>query len=381
MVMVVMTAACGVGPTEPGSEPGSAPEETPRPTTPEGPPPLPNPFGSIQLWSHPNALIPHVQQYPDSWGPVADVVEVFGLFVGAVNNSQVGIGYYDEALAPLASTGRAVALEVGGLRPFACTGVKSANGDEKAIQQLASAGFSEIYLRMDNPMTFVLAGAFHENPCQHSVQSAVTELIVYQQTVAQRHPELTFHFGWDEAFYLHQWPGFPRNNQGFDGGDLKEMMTTWFTAAAAAGVPLEFFHVDASLNTHLAYDLNTEGDPWARLNAAADHVRSLGARFGILLNFSQPCPGGCSTHSTPTTGAEFVKRTLTYYDCVIQNGGTLDDVVPESWWSVPGEYFPTQAPDTFGFLTMALAERIAVPSAIEPCPTATFNGKWVFTDD
>jgi len=358
------------------------PAENPRPAPPVPPASsLPDPFGHVQLWSHPNQLIPHVAAAPAAWDSVAQSVEVFGLFVGAVKSDARGQGR-DEALLVLAATGRPIALEVGGLRPFACTGVASADGDEPAFQAVEAAGFDSVYVRMDNPFTFVLAGAYHANPCQHSVQSAVDELVVYMQTVKGRHPGLAIRFGWDEAAYLHQWPGFPPKNPSVDGGDFKEIITTFLTTAAAAGVPVEYYHLDGSFNTHLAYALNQGADPWARLRETAAHVRSLGARFGVLLNFQQPCPGGCETNESGASATEFVKRTLTYYDCLVENGVALDDVVPESWWNEPAQFFPLDHPYTFGNLTFELAERLADPTNLQSCPAASFQqGRWVFSDD
>lgn len=366
--------------TGPAGTPDATPPPPPGPTQ---PPPslLPHPFGDIQLWSHPNQLMSHLISHPTAWAEVAQSVEVFGMFVGAVNSQAAPVGAFTADLAPLAMTGRAVALEVGGLRPFACTGLQSANGDEKAIRQVEAAGFTVLYLRMDNPFTFVLKDAFHDNPCQHSIASAVDELIVYMQTVSARHPGLAIHFGWDEAAYLHQWPGFAPSAPGFDGGDFKEMISQLLTRSRQAGVPVEYFHLDGSLDTHLAYEWNHRGDPWARLAALAAHVRSLGTRFGVLLNFQQPCVGGCATHQSGATAAEFVQRTLTYYDCLAEHNIDLDDVVPESWWNEPSQFFPLEDSSTFGHLTMALAARIADPSLIRPCPGAEFTGgKWVFSD-
>ena len=376
LVLAGLVACDATQITEPGndSDPGPGPTTTPPVGT-------ANPFGDAQLWSHPNQLLPHLKSHPTGWSDVSGAVEVFGMFVGAVSDRNVQVGHYASDLLPLMATGRAVALEVGGLRPFACTGVQSAQADEKAIAQVEAAGFETVYIRLDNPFSFVLSGAFHDNPCQHSVQTAVDELIVYMQTVKDQNAGLEVRFGWDEAAYLHAWPGFPVTEAASGGSDLKYIMTAFLPRAAQAGVPIEFFHVDGAFNTHLAYERNEGGDPWARLAETAAHVRSLGARFGVLLNFQQPCVGGCATHQSGATAAEFVKRTLTYYDCLVENGIALDDVVPESWWNVPSQYFPVDRPDTFGYLTMGLAERMADPSRVLPCPTASFQGKWLFSDD
>jgi hypothetical protein len=313
------------------------------------------------LWMHPNnkGWAALKKNSPEEWDVVLDNIEGFGIFGANIKNKNQQ--EVTDALSILRERNIRIAVEVGGLRPFACTGEDMAKREMEIFDKLYGAGYSDFVVRIDAPFTFTSVNAFHENDCKHSWEKTAEEMVDYIDVVGSKYPEAEFY--WNEPTGMFSFGEIRSNNENRKVGDLKQIIPIVFREADNRGVNLKGFIADNSLRPVINHP---DDGGWLRLVEIQRAVNRAGKDFSILLNYAgDRCPG--CTNGGFATDEEFYLATLGYYDCFLAKGGKLDLVYPESWWKHPQETLPEEQQYTFANLMLAFIERINNENYVASC--------------
>ncbi len=376
------------------------PQETPRqpaqPTLPRAAPPsTPSPdveqffplgtntkLGKQVLWMHPNKYDDSWVNDASQWDTVADALDVFGFFFIQVDKAN-GDAFEKKLLK---QKGIRISIEVGGLRPFQCDGTTFFNQIDKPVfDKLVNGGHKNFIVSLDAPFTYTVQDGFHSQcaqlfasgdnakfsasgcdpkttmQCSYTVSQVADELIEYLALFAKNYPHAEI--GWIEPLPLLRFSSYPSEKPPIDGKsfpDFKQIVDVLmqkiaaYNAANDPDIKLSFFHSDSYFTGMMVPIIQNTYDSWAKHIAASNYLRTKGLRFGILLN---------DYRKTLPTQAEkdkaFSEGVLNYYDCWHAKGGTLDDVVVESWvGDHPSLGVPEEKTYTFTNLMTKLIQRM-----------------------
>jgi hypothetical protein len=344
-----------------------------------------------ELWMHPNHWNDTWVSSETLWPTVANSIDTFGVFWIQVNNSKAA----SFALPLMQQKGIRVNVEVGGLRPFQCDGTTFFNAiDAPVFDKLVKGGHSNFIASMDAPFTYTANDGFHSQcatlwkqgktsefsaagcdpnttlSCGLSMSQVADEVVEYLALFSARYPNASI--GWVEPLPLLRFGSFASDTGPIPGTpfpdfkvavDLLTEKIQAYNATHNPDIKLRFFHSDWYFTGMYAPTINGLYDAWAKHLAISNYVRGKGLRFGILMNDYR--------ETLPTKDAKnklFHDNTLAYYDCWHAKGGTLDDIVVESWVSDhPLEEVPETKANTFTNVVLGLIERLVNPNYSPTC--------------
>ena len=262
-----------------------------------------------------------------AWSQVQARTHVVKLYVDDVN------GAFPAALAAAVATLNqahiAVAVEVGGVRDWNCSGEALATIESEKIAKFIDAGGAVSFLDLDSPFGHTIATGIPGN-CGFSVAETSAQLVAYIQMMRHAFPGVRIGLIEPVPWYsVGAHPANPGNNF----GDLPQLLDTFQTTLAAANEHIDYFHADAPYDYDQA---NPTG--WFKLVSLAAAVRGHGWRFGLIYNSDT----GGRTGDQP-----FHDQTLASFAAFKAAGGRSDDVLVQSWYPFPSMMVPETQSFTF----------------------------------
>ena len=223
----------------------------------------------------------------------------------------------------------AVAVELGGLRDWDCSGADLARIELNGLNKLVAAGGAISFLAMDSPFGHTLSTSIPGN-CGYSPQQVSDELVVYLRVVHQAMPWVSI--GLIEPVPWYSVGALPPNS-GNNYGDLPQILDVFLTTLAQQRERLDFFHADSPYD----YD-QANPDGWNKLLALQQVVRGHGLRFGLIYNSDAGGRAG---------DQEFHDQTLAALQAFKNVGGNPDDFIVQSWYPYPATMVPEDQPYSF----------------------------------
>jgi hypothetical protein len=316
------------------------------------------------------------------WAETLQGLDVFGFFYGHFDAA-------DKVFAQpvLEGAGVRVNVEVGGLRAFQCDGATFFETiDAPVFDQIVAGGHTDFVASLDAPFTYTVLDGFHSQcgqaaasgvgdpvaefgcdpltltSCDLTPEQVSDELVEYLALFRARYPEASI--GWIEPLPFFEFGTFPSETSIIEGtpypdfgvvSDTLEARVAAYDESYGTDIGFDFFHVDMYYTGMLVPIMQETYDPWAKNLAIADHVRANGMRFGILLNdYREWLP------TTEEKDQNFHDGVVHYFDCWHAFGGSLDDVVVESWViGFPSAVIPEDQPYTFAQVMLELMGRMA----------------------
>lgn len=301
-------------------------------TAPPPPPPGPPPGKLVRhdqyLWIGPNGsagLYGAGAQWPEGQSRV----HVLKLYVDAIATPGQQT---PQVVATAQSADIHLAIEVGGLREWQCSGTAMAQIERDKIRPLVAAGGTVGYLAMDSPFGYTIATGGAGN-CGYSIRQAAESLAVYMSAMRQTYPGVRIGLIEPVPWYR---VGTHPSHPGNDFGDLPRLLDTAATVRALRGEHLDFVHADSPYDYNQAHPTG-----WQKLRAWQDSVRLRGIRFGLTYNSDV---GGA------TSDQMFHQSSLAALDAFLAVGGAPDDFILQSWYPYPMSMAPETTPYTFTYL-------------------------------
>ena len=216
----------------------------------------------------------------------------------------------------------AIAVEVGGLRDWNCSGTSLAATELAGLNRLVAAGGAISFLAMDAPFGYTLATSIPGN-CRYTVQQTSEQLASYIHILRQGLPGVQIGLIEPVPWYS---VGVYGPNPGNNFGDLPEVLGSLLTILAQHGESLDFFHADSP------YDY-AEAHPngWDKLLALQQVVQGHGLRFGLIYNSDAGGQAGDQA---------FHDQTLAAFQAFHDVGGSPDDLIVQSWYPFPSAMVP-----------------------------------------
>lgn len=348
-----------------------------------------------ELWMHPNHYTTHggpsLTDSETGWDTTLNNIDVFGVYGGNLGSGPAF------SLPLLKQKGVRINVEVGALRSFQCDGTTFFNNIDSVIfDQLVAGGHDDFVASMDNPFTYTVKDGFwsqcavaYENftagtgpdpvtlgcgpqapPCEYSIDQVSDELVEYLALFRTRYPNASI--GWIESQPLFEYDTYgaaPPVIVGKKYPDFKKIIdsftskiTQYNSTHPSNQISLRFFHADSYATGMVA--LQPFFNTWEKQKAMGSYLQSKGIRFGILLNDYADLP-----IATPAEKDQFfAEHTLEYYDCWLAKGGTLDDIVVESWvGDYPTSTSPEEQANTFTHVMYELIDRLSDPTYVPLC--------------
>ena len=222
-----------------------------------------------------------------------------------------------------------IAVEVGGLRDWDCSGSSLAATEWAGLNRLVGAGGAISFLALDSPFGHTLATAIPGN-CGYTVQQASEELVAYIHVMRQALPGVQIGLIEPVPWYS---VGAYGPNPGNDFGDLPQLLDAFLTILSQHGEALDFFHADSPYDYAEAHP-----DGWGKLLALQHEVQSHGLRFGLIYNSDAGGNAG---------DQQFHDQTLAAFQAFHAAGGSPDDLIVQSWYPFPSVMVPEDQPYTF----------------------------------
>jgi hypothetical protein len=223
----------------------------------------------------------------------------------------------------------AVAVELGGLRDWDCSGADLARIELNGLNKFVAAGGAISFLAMDSPFGHTLATSIPGN-CGYTAQQVSDELVVYLRAMHLAMPWVSIGLIEPVPWYS---VGALGPNPGNNYGDLPQILDLFLTSLAQNGERIDFFHADSPYD----YD-QANPDGWTKLLALQQIVQNHGLRFGLIYNSDAGGQAG---------DQEFHDQTLAALQAFKNVGGNPDDFIVQSWYPHPSVMVPEYQLYTF----------------------------------
>lgn len=296
--------------------------------TPPAPPPAKQVRHDQLIWIGPNGSS-GLYGSAANWGEGQSRVHVLKIYVDRIATPAQQT---PQVVATAQSAQILLAVEVGGLRGWQCSGAMMAQIEQDKIRPLLSAGGTVSYLAMDSPFGYSIATGASGN-CGFSIREAAESLAIYMRAMRQAYPGVKIGLIEPVPWYR---VGIHPNHPGNDFGDLPRLLDTAVTVLLQQGERLDFVHADSPYDYNQAHPAG-----WQKLRVWQDSVRSRGIRFGVIYN---------SDVGGSTSDQLFHQSSLAGLDAFLSAGGAPDDFIVQSWYPHPIAMVPESTPWTFTYL-------------------------------
>ena len=295
-----------------------------------------------------------------TWNQTLESINAYGLFIDEIQD----IDNMEELTTGLAQNDVDLVVESGGTLQFApcneSNGIRSAEIELAKMAPIYAAGGHVDYLTLDGPISRTIVGG-RADSCGVDLNTSVTWLVDYVETVHEAHPEIGF--GLLVNFPNWVWGDVPayqcEQTSWGEGIHYGDVLNASINALREAGMPL----------THIVAD-----NPWGYVNATEDSVcredvtsydwmgrllelESLveehGLPFVLILNDKT---GGQDSDEA------FANSVLDYLDAHQQRDGSPTVYLVESWYDFPEYHHPETQDGTFTSLTLDIIARLSQES-------------------
>jgi len=291
-----------------------------------------------------------------TWNQSLASIEAYGLFIDEIDDFR-----NLEALnAGLAEHEVDLVVESGGTLQFApcneTNGVRSAEIELAKIDPIYQAGGHVDFLTLDGPISRTIVGG-RGGSCGVDLNTSVSWLVDYVQTVHDAHPEIGF--GLLVNFPNWVWGDVPayqcEQTSWGEGIHYGEVLNATVAALREAGLPLMYVVADNPWGYLNATEESacreevTSYDWMGRLLGLESLVEEHGLPFVLILN---------DKTAGETSDEAFEEAVLTYLETHQLEGGSPHVYLIESWYDHPEFHHPEHVEGTFTHLVLQVVERL-----------------------
>lgn len=292
-----------------------------------------------------------------TWNQTLSSIEAYGLFIDEIDD----LRNLEALTAGLAQHGVDLVVESGGTLQFApcneSNGVRSAEIELAKIDPIYQAGGHVDFLTLDGPISRTIVGGRGDS-CGVDLNTSVTWLVDYVQTVHDAHPEIGF--GLLVNFPNWVWGDVPayqcEQTSWGEGIHYGDVLNASIAALRSAGLPL----------THVVAD-----SPWGYVNATEESACREDVTAYDWMGRLLELEALVEHHDLPfvlilndKTGGEesdeaFATSVLDYLETHHGRGGSPTVYLVESWYDYPEFHHPETQEGTFTYLTLDVIARLA----------------------
>lgn len=291
-----------------------------------------------------------------TWNQTLASIEAYGLFIDEIDDFR-----NMEALTTgLAEHEVDLVVESGGTLQFApcneTNGIRSAEIELAKIDPIYQAGGHVDFLTLDGPISRTIVGGRGDS-CGVDLNTSVSWLVDYVQTVHDAHPEIGF--GLLVNFPNWVWGDVPayqcEQTSWGEGIHYGEVLNASVVALQEAGLPLMYVvadnpwgYLNATEESACREDV-TSYDWMGRLLALESLVEGHGLPFVLILN---------DKTAGETSDEAFADAVLTYLETHQLEGGSPHVYLVESWYDYPEFHHPEDMEGTFTHLMLRVVDRL-----------------------
>jgi hypothetical protein len=292
-----------------------------------------------------------------TWNQTLASIEAYGLFIDEIDDFR----NLEALTAGLAQHEVDLVVESGGTLQFApcneSNGVRSAEIELAKIDPIYQAGGHVDFLTLDGPISRTIVGGRGDS-CGVDLNTSVTWLVDYVQTVHDAHPEIGF--GLLVNFPNWVWGDIPayqcEQTSWGEGIHYGDVLNASIAALRSAGLPLTYVvadspwgYVNATEESACRGDV-TAYDWMGRLLELEALVEDHDLPFVLILNDKT---GGEESDEA------FATSVLDYLEAHQGRGGSPTVYLVESWYDYPEFHHPETQEGTFTYLTLDVIARLA----------------------
>ena len=291
-----------------------------------------------------------------TWNQSLASIEAYGLFIDEIDD----VRNLEALNAGLAEHEVDLVVESGGTLQFApcneTNGVRSAEIELAKIDPIYQAGGHVDFLTLDGPISRTIVGG-RGGSCGVDLNTSVSWLVDYVQTVHDAHPEIGF--GLLVNFPNWVWGDVPayqcEQTSWGEGIHYGEVLNATVAALREAGLPLMYVVADNPWGYLNATEESacreevTSYDWMGRLLGLESLVEEHGLPFVLILN---------DKTAGETSDEAFEEAVLTYLETHQLEGGSPHVYLIESWYDHPEFHHPEHVEGTFTHLVLQVVERL-----------------------
>lgn len=291
-----------------------------------------------------------------TWNETLASIEAYGLFIDEIDD----LRNLEALTSGLVEHEVDLVVESGGTLQFApcneTNGVRSAEIELAKIDPIYQAGGHVDFLTLDGPISRTIVGGRGDS-CGVDLNTSVTWLVDYVQTVHDVHPEIGF--GLLVNFPNWVWGDIPayqcEQTSWGEGIHYGDVLNASVAALRAADLPLRYVvadspwgYVNATEDSACRDDV-TAYDWMGRLLELETLVEAHDLPFVLILNDKT---GGEESDEA------FATSVLDYLEAHQGRGGSPTVYLVESWYDHPEHHHPETQEGTFTYLTLEVIARL-----------------------